>query len=128
MSVHTTKATKAIYGDTDPFEIRQLDAPIVADHHVLDVTGAIDKRADLSTNFMGKLGELASEFGCEYLVRGNPPGVKLFDAAKLIWLEARGVSDYVLDGSCPPVTQARTPVRQATNCSAIEIELKLQEE
>jgi hypothetical protein len=38
-------------------------------------------------------------------VRGDPPGVELFYAAKLIRLEARGVSDYVLDGSCPPIRQ-----------------------
>ncbi len=38
-------------------------------------------------------------------MRGNPPGVEFFYAAKLIRLETRGVSYYVLDGSCPPVTQ-----------------------
>lgn len=38
-------------------------------------------------------------------MRGDPPGVKFFYAAKLIRLETRGVSYYVLDGSCPPVTQ-----------------------
>ena len=38
-------------------------------------------------------------------MRGDTPGVKFFYAAKLIRLEARGVSYYVLDGSCPPVTQ-----------------------
>ena len=38
-------------------------------------------------------------------MRGDPPGVKFSHAAKLIRLEARGVSYYVLDGSCPPVTQ-----------------------
>jgi hypothetical protein len=38
-------------------------------------------------------------------MRGNPSRVELFYAAKLIWFEARSVSDYVLDSSCPPVTQ-----------------------
>ena len=38
-------------------------------------------------------------------MRGDTPGVKFFYAAKLIRLETRGVSYYVLDGSCPPVTQ-----------------------
>jgi hypothetical protein len=37
-------------------------------------------------------------------MRRYPPAVELFDAAKLIRLEARGVSDYILDGSGPPVT------------------------
>ena len=66
---------------------------------------AIDKRADLTPDLMGQLSKLAREFRSQNLMRGDPPGVKFFYAAKLIRLEARGVSDYVLDGSCPPVTQ-----------------------
>jgi hypothetical protein len=38
------------------------------------------------------------------LVRDNPPGVELFDSAKLVRLEAGGVSYYVLDGILPPFT------------------------
>jgi len=38
-------------------------------------------------------------------MRSNPPGVELFYAAKLIGLQARGVSDYVLDRSCPPFSR-----------------------
>ena len=38
-------------------------------------------------------------------MRGYSPGVEFFYAAKLIRLETRGVSYYVLDGSCPPVTR-----------------------
>jgi hypothetical protein len=64
-------------------------------------------------------------------MRGDPPGVKFFYAAKLIWLETCGVSYYVLDGSCPPVTQlanegAETGLRPEP--SLIRFELKLQEE
>ncbi|MEP6818686.1 MAG: hypothetical protein ABJA18_04075 [bacterium] len=95
------------------------------------MTTAIDQRADLSTYLVGQLGELARKLRCEYLVRVDPPGVELFYAAKLIRLEACGVSDYVLDGSCPPVTQltkARTASQQLPDCSAIGLGLKLQEE
>jgi hypothetical protein len=66
---------------------------------------AIDKRADLTPYLMGQLSKLTREFRSQNLMRGDPPGVKLFYAAELVRLEARGVSDYVLDGSCPPVTQ-----------------------
>jgi hypothetical protein len=38
------------------------------------------------------------------LVRDNPPGIELFDSAKLVRLEAGGVSYYVLDGTLPPFT------------------------
>ena len=64
-------------------------------------------------------------------MRGDPPGVELFYAAKLVRLEARGVSDYVLDGSCPPVTQltkTRAQSREPAETLAIGFELKLQEE
>jgi hypothetical protein len=64
-------------------------------------------------------------------MRGDPPGVKFFYAAKLILLEARGVSDYVLDGSCPPVTQltddSAEPALRSEPLS-IGFGLKLQEE
>ncbi len=60
-------------------------------------------------------------------MRSNPPGVEFFYAAKLIRLEARGVSYYVLDGSCPPVTQL-TKLAQHRELAAIGFALKLQEE
>jgi hypothetical protein len=64
-------------------------------------------------------------------MRGDPPGVKFFYAAKLILLKARGVSYYVLDGSCPPVTQltddsAETGLRPEP--LSVGFGLKLQEE
>ena len=64
-------------------------------------------------------------------MRGDTPGVKFFYAAKLIRLETRGVSYYVLDGSCPPVTQltdesAETGLRPEP--LSIGFGLKLQEE
>lgn len=63
----------------------------------------------------------------------NPPGVELFDAAKLIRLEARGVSYYVLDGPLPPFTRilrARTGSKNLTEPTAIAFccVLKLQDE
>jgi hypothetical protein len=48
-------------------------------------------------------------------MRSNPPRVQLFYAAKLIGLQARGVSDYVLDRSCLPFSrfiEARTETGQ----------------
>ena len=52
MRVHATKSAKPSRRDAHAFEIRQFDAAIVADHHVLHVTLAIDERADLSTCFV----------------------------------------------------------------------------
>ena len=36
----------------DAFEIRELDAPVITDHHVFNVATPIDKRADLSACFV----------------------------------------------------------------------------
>ena len=92
---------------------------------------AIDERADLSPYLVRQLSELAREFRGQNLMRGDPPGVKFFYAAKLIRLEARGVSYYVLDGSCPPVTQLANDgaeTGQRPEPSSIGFGLKLQEE
>jgi hypothetical protein len=112
MCVQATQSAEAIDGDADALEIRQLDAPVISDHHILDVTTAIDECADLSPCFMREFGQLAREFGSQNLVRRNPPGVQLFDAANLIRLQAGGVSDYVLDGAGPPVTLLTTTCAQ----------------
>lgn len=96
------------------------------------MAAAIDKRADLSSDFVGQFGELTRELRRQNLLRSNPPGVELFYSAKLISLEARGVSYYVLDSSLPPSTQTIKPAseselskRSAIGCS---FERKLQDE
>ncbi len=66
-------------------------------------------------------------------MRSNPPGVELFDAAKLIRLEACGVSYYVLDSPLPPFTRilkARTGSKNLTEPAAMtfSFRLKLQDE
>jgi hypothetical protein len=108
MRVQAAQSAEAIDGDADTFEVRKLDAPVISNHHIFDVTTAIDERADLSPRFVREFGQLAREFGCQYLVWRDPPGVELFDAANLIRLQAGGVSDYVLDGAGPPVTLLTT--------------------
>jgi hypothetical protein len=105
MGVHATQPTKAIDCDPNAFEVGKLDAAIVAHHHVFNVAAAIDERADLPACFVRQFGELTRKLRRQNLVRCNSPRVKLFYSAKLIRLEARGVSDYVLDSSGPPSTQ-----------------------
>lgn len=66
-------------------------------------------------------------------MRSNPPRVELFYAAKLIGLQARGVSDYVLDRSYPPFSrfiEARTETGQLRELASNTFcfGLKLQEE
>jgi hypothetical protein len=97
-----TKSAKAVDGYAYAFEIRQLDAPIVAHHHVFDVATSIDKRANLSPGFMREFGKLPCEFRRYDLVRGNSPGVELGDAAELIRLEPGSVAENVFNVSSLP--------------------------
>jgi hypothetical protein len=53
--VYATKTAKPSRSDANAFEIGQLDPAVVADHHVLDVSLAIDERADLSACFVRQL-------------------------------------------------------------------------
>jgi hypothetical protein len=76
------------------------------------VSAPIDKRADLPPRFVRQLGKLAREFRGQNLVRRNPPRVKFFYPAKLIRLEARGITDYVLDCACPPFTRSVIPAAE----------------
>ena len=62
-----------------------------------------------------------------------PPGVELFDAAKLIGLEPRGISDYVFYFSMPPIAQCckirtKNVVRPNRRAVMNWVWLKLQEE
>ena len=50
--MYTPKTAKPSRSNANAFEVGQLDAPVVAHHYVLDVTLAIDERADLSACFV----------------------------------------------------------------------------
>jgi hypothetical protein len=104
MGMNTTEAAETGRRNSNAFEVGKFDASVIADHYVFNMAAAIDKRPDLSTGFVGQFGELARELRRHDLVRGNPPGVELFYSAKLIRLEARGVSDNVPNSNLPPFT------------------------
>ena len=99
-----TESPKTRDRNTNTLEVRKFDAAIIAHHHVFNVAAAIDKRSDLSTGLVRQFSKLTREFRRHDLVRSNAPGVELFYSAKLIRLEARGVSDNVPDSNLPPFT------------------------
>jgi hypothetical protein len=80
----TAKATKPPSGHANAFEVWKFDAPVVADHDVLDVAFAIDQGADLSSGFVRKLGYLPSKFRRHNLVRRYASGIELFYPPQLI--------------------------------------------
>jgi hypothetical protein len=92
MCVYKTKSAKSINCDAYALEVRKLNAAVVAHHYVFDVTAAIDKRPNLSSGFVRKLGQLASKLRRHDLMRRNTPGVKLRYPAKLICFQTRSVS------------------------------------
>ena len=83
--MYATQPAKSSRSDANAFEVGQFDAAVVADHHVLNVSLAIDEGADLSACFVRQLAQLASKFVCDDLVRRYAPSVQLFDAPQLIW-------------------------------------------
>ena len=83
--MNTTKPTKSSRSDANAFEIRQLDTAVVAHHHVLNVTLAVDECTDLSSCFVGEFAQLASKLRCNDLVGRYASSVQLFDAPQLIW-------------------------------------------
>ena len=83
--MNTTKPTKSSRSDANAFEVRQLDTAVVADHHVLNVTLAIDECADLSACFVRQFAQLASKLRGDNLVGRYAPSVQLFNAPQLIW-------------------------------------------
>lgn len=86
MRVDGAQAAEATLADARAFEVGPLDAAGVADDDRLDVTLAVDERADLPPRLVRKLGELARELGRDDLLRRDAPRVELFDAPKLIRL------------------------------------------
>ena len=89
----TTQTAETIDGYAHAFEVRQLNAPVISNHHILDVSATIDQHADLSASFMRELGKLPREFRGDYLVRCDAPGVELFDPAQLIGLQTSRISN-----------------------------------
>ena len=85
MRMNTTEPAKSSRSHAYTFEIRQLDTAVVADHHVLNVSLAVDECADLSACFVGQFAQLASELRCDNLVGRYASSVQLFDAPQLIW-------------------------------------------
>ena len=92
MCMDTAKSAKSPRGHTNTFEIGQLDASIVADHHILDMPLTIDERSDLSSRFVREFAQLSREFRGDNLVGRYAPSVQLFDAPQLIWFQPESVA------------------------------------
>ena len=85
--MNATKTTKPSGSDANAFEVGQLDATVVADHHVLNVTLAVDECADLAACFVGKFAKLARKLRSDDLIGRYAPSVQLFNAPQLIWFQ-----------------------------------------
>ena len=90
--MHATEATKSSRSDTNAFEVRQLDTTVVADHHVLNVTLAVDESADLPSCFVGEFAQLARKLRSDDLIGRYAPSVQLFNAPQLIWFQPESVA------------------------------------
>jgi len=85
MCVYATKSAKPSGRHAHAFEIGQLNATIIAYHHILYMSLAIDEGSDLASRFVRQFAQLAGEFRSDDLVWRYAASVQLFDAPQLVW-------------------------------------------
>ena len=90
--MHATQAAKSSRSDANAFEVRQLDATIVAYHHVLNMALAVDEGSDLPSCFVGQFAKLPCKLRCDDLIGRYAPSVQLFNAPQLIWFQPESVA------------------------------------
>ncbi len=90
--MYATQTAKSSRSDAHTFEVRQLDATVVADHHVLNVTLPVDESADLAACFVGQFAKLACKLRSDDLIGRYAPSVQLFNAPQLIWFQPESVA------------------------------------
>ena len=83
--MHAAQSAKPSRSDPHAFEVGQFDPAVIANHHILDMSLAIDQGADLASRFVRQLAQLACEFRSDYLVWRYAASVQLFDAPQLVW-------------------------------------------
>jgi hypothetical protein len=89
--MHATQTAKATSGNTYALKIRQLNTPIVANHHVLNMAFAINQNSELSSCFVGELRQLAGKFGANNLVWRNTTRIEFLYTPYLVRLESQGI-------------------------------------
>jgi hypothetical protein len=86
MGMNTTKPAEAPGRNADTLEVRQLDAPVIAYHHVFDMALPIYQSTDLPAGLVRKLGYLPGKLGRQNSVRRDTPRVEFLYATQLIGL------------------------------------------
>ena len=84
--MNAAKAAKTSGGNTRTAKIRHLDLLRGADHHVFDLTFAIEENTDLPSGFVRDLGHLPCKLLRNDLAGCNTSRAELFNAAYLIML------------------------------------------
>jgi hypothetical protein len=95
MRVNAAQTAKSAFAGARSFEIGHFDLLRVADHHIFDVTFAVEQNADLPVDLVRNLRKLAREFGRNDLARSDATRKELFNAAQLILFKTVGVSENV---------------------------------
>ena len=50
--MHAAQSAKSSRSDTHAFEVGQFDAAVIANHHILDMSLAVDQGSDLASRFV----------------------------------------------------------------------------
>jgi len=75
-----------------PGKIRQNDLAVVADNDVADLSLAVDEDANLTADFMGTFGKVASQFAGDDLIGRHPTSANPFQRLELAGLESGKVA------------------------------------
>jgi hypothetical protein len=90
--MYTAQTSESSGGHTNALEVRQLNFPIVANHHVLNVTLAIDEHANLPSCFVRKLTQLSGKLRRDDFVWRYPARIEFFYTSQLVRLEAQSIA------------------------------------
>ena len=78
-------------------EVGDEDLLVVPHDGKADLTLAVDNDSYLAFDFLGKLGEVAGQFGGDDLLGGGPAAVDTLQALYLACLESVGIAVYLLN-------------------------------
>jgi hypothetical protein len=95
MRVNAAQTAKPAFAGARAFKIGHFDLLRVADHHVFDVTFAVEQNPDLPVDLVRDFRKLSRQFRRNDLARSDAPRKELFNAAQLILFESVGVSENV---------------------------------
>jgi hypothetical protein len=90
--MHKAQTAKATFRHANTLKVWQLNTTIISYSDKLDVTLAVNQRANLTTSFVRQLAQLSGELLRHDLLWWNTARIQLLDSTYLVWFEAQSIS------------------------------------